>query len=257
MDEGPPRLPHVSTHDQNLDLQRDALAAAGCKRVIVDKMSGAASARPGLAQVKDTLRAGDTLVVWRLDRLGRSLRDLIAWVGYLEEHEVGLRSLHEAIDTTTPTGKLTFHVFGALAEFERALIRERTQAGLAAARARGRLGGRRPVLNADKRALAVRLYEEREMPIARICRMMGISKPTLYSYVRAADPGGWRWRRSAADDGWKALSAYFVEKVSRTQVIGSGPGLRPAFGRHQRPERAFQVGLRISVLQTQDTVGRI
>ena len=106
-------------------------------------MSGAASARPGLAQLKDVLRAGDTLVVWRLDRLGRSLKDLIAWVGYLEEREVGLRSLHEAIDTTTPTGKLTFHVFGALAEFERALIRDRTQAGLAAARARG-LQGRTP-----------------------------------------------------------------------------------------------------------------
>ena len=179
----------VSTHDQNLDLQRDALEAAGCERVIVDTMSGAASARPGLAQLKDVLRAGDTLVVWRLDRLGRSLKDLIAWMGYLEEREVGLRSLHEAIDTTTPTGKLTFHVFGALAEFERALIRDRTQAGLAAARARGRKGGRRPVLNADKRALAVKLYEERQHSIAKICHMMGISKPTLYSYVRAADPG--------------------------------------------------------------------
>ena len=179
----------VSTHDQNLDLQRDALEAAGCEQVIVDTISGAASARPGLAKLKDVLRAGDTLVVWRLDRLGRSLRDLIDWVGYLETREVGLRSLHEAIDTTSPAGRLTFHLFGALAEFERTLIRERTQAGLAAARARGRKGGRRPVLNADKRALAVRLYNEREMPIAKICRMMGISKPTLYSYVRAADPG--------------------------------------------------------------------
>ena len=177
----------VSTHDQNLDLQRDALEAAGCERVIVDTISGAASARPGLVQVRDILRAGDTLVVWRLDRLGRSLKDLIAWVGALEEQKVGLRSLHEAIDTTTPTGKLTFHVFGALAEFERGLIRDRTQAGLAAARARGRKGGRRPVLNADKRALAVKLYNEREMPIAKICRTMGISKPTLYSYVRAAN----------------------------------------------------------------------
>jgi DNA invertase Pin-like site-specific DNA recombinase len=133
----------VSTHDQNLDLQRDALEAAGCERVIVDRMSGAASARPGLVQLKDVLRGGDTLVVWRLDRLGRSLKDLIAWVGYLDAQEIGLRSLHEAIDTTTPTGKLTFHIFGALAEFERTLIRDRTQAGLAAARARGRTGGRR------------------------------------------------------------------------------------------------------------------
>ena len=177
----------VSTHDQNLDLQRDALDAAGCKRMIVDTMSGAASARPGLTQLKDILRAGDTLVVWRLDRLGRSLKDLIAWVSWMEERGIGLRSLHEVIDTTTPAGKLTFHVFGALAEFERALISDRTQAGLAAARARGRKGGRRPVLNADKRALAVRLYNERDMPISKICRMMGISKPTLYSYVRAAN----------------------------------------------------------------------
>lgn len=177
----------VSTHDQTLDPQRDALTAAGCERVVVDRMSGAASARPGLVQLRDILRAGDTLVVWRLDRLGRSLRDLIAWVGYLDEHGVGLRSLHEAIDTTTPTGKLTFHIFGALAEFERTLIRDRTQAGLAAARARGRTGGRRPVLNAEKRALAVRLYSERQTPISRICAMMGISKPTLYSYVRAAN----------------------------------------------------------------------
>lgn len=179
----------VSTHDQNLDGQRDALKAAGCERVIVDTMSGAASARPGLAQLEDVLRAGDTLVVWRLDRLGRSLKDLIAWMGYLEKREVGLRSLHENIDTTTPRGKLTFHVFGALAEFKRALIRDRTQAGLAAARARGRKGGRRPVLNAEKRALAVKRYKERQHSIAKICRMMGISKPTLYSYVRAADPG--------------------------------------------------------------------
>ena len=160
----------VSTHDQNLDLQRDALTAAGCERVIVDTISGAASARPGLAKLKDILRAGDTLVVWRLDRLGRSLKDLIDWVGHLETREVGLRSLHEAIDTTSPAGRLTFHLFGALAEFERTLIRERTQAGLAAARARGRKGGRRPALNADKRALAVRLYDEREIPIAKICR---------------------------------------------------------------------------------------
>ena len=177
----------VSTHDQNLDLQRDALEAAGCERLYEDRLSGAASARPGLEKLREVLRAGDTLVVWRLDRLGRSLKDLIAWVAWLEERRVGLRSLTESIDTTTPSGRLTFHIFGALAEFERTLIRDRTQAGLAAARARGRKGGRRPVLNADKRALAVRLYEERQTPISRICAMMGISKPTLYAYVRAAN----------------------------------------------------------------------
>lgn len=128
----------VSTAEQNLDLQRDALKAAGCEKVITDKASGATAARPGLEKVKELLRAGDTLVVWRLDRLGRSLRDLIGWMTYLDEEKVGLLSLHEAIDTTTTSGKLTFHLFGALAEFERNLIRERTQAGLTAARARGK-----------------------------------------------------------------------------------------------------------------------
>ncbi len=177
----------VSTHDQNLDLQRDALEQAGCARIYEDRLSGAASARPGLDKLREVLRAGDTLVVWRLDRLGRSLKDLIAWALWLEEQGAGLRSLTESLDTTTPGGKLTFHIFGALAEFERTLIRDRTQAGLAAARARGRKGGRRPVLNADKQALAVRLYNERQTPIGRICAMMGISKPTLYAYVRTAN----------------------------------------------------------------------
>ena len=177
----------VSTHDQNLDLQRDALRAAGCERLYEDRLSGAASARPGLEKLREVLRAGDTLVVWRLDRLGRSLKDLIAWVTWLEEQGAGLRSLTESLDTTTPGGRLTFHIFGALAEFERTLIQDRTQAGLAAARARGRKGGRRHSLDADRRALAVRLYEERQMPISRICAMMGISKPTLYAYVRAAN----------------------------------------------------------------------
>ena len=177
----------VSTHDQNLDLQRDALKKAGCEKVFVDTISGSVAARPGLDKVKEQLHAGDMLVVWRLDRLGRSLKDLIAWVGYLDEQKVGLLSLHEAIDTSTPTGKLTFHLFGALAEFERNLIGERTQAGLSAARARGRKGGRRPVLNKDKRELAVRLYNEKNTPIAKICTMMSISKPTLYAYVRAAN----------------------------------------------------------------------
>lgn len=180
----------ISTHDQNLDLQRDALEQAGCTRIYEDRLSGAASARPGLEKLREVLRTGDTLVVWRLDRLGRSLKDLIAWITWLEDQGVGLRSLTESIDTTTSGGRLIFHIFGALAEFERTLIRDRTQAGLAAARARGRKGGRRPVLNADKRALAVRLYEERQMPINRICAMMGISKPTLYSYVRAANGVG-------------------------------------------------------------------
>ena len=120
----------VSNPGQNLDLQRDALEAAGCERVIVDTISGAASARPGLAQLKDILRKGDTLVVWRPDLPGRLLKGLIAWVGWREERKVGLRSLHKAIDTTTPPGRLTFDVFDAQAEFERALIHDRARPGL-------------------------------------------------------------------------------------------------------------------------------
>lgn len=175
----------VSTLDQNPNLQEDALKAAGCEKVFVDHVSGSAAARPGLTKAKELLREGDTLVVWRLDRLGRSLKDLIAWVSWLDEQKVGLQSLHEVIDTSTPSGKLTFHLFGALAEFERNLIQERTQAGLKAARARGRVGGRPKALDADKRELAVKLYKEGKTPIGKICTMMGISKPTLYSYVRA------------------------------------------------------------------------
>ena len=176
----------VSTLEQNPNLQRDALERAGCEKIIVDQISGSVATRPGLTKVKELLRAGDTLVVWRLDRLGRSLRDLIAWAGWLEANGAALQSLQEVIDTSTSTGKLTFHLFGALAEFERNLIRERTQAGLIAARSRGRLGGRRKALDPDKRALAVRLYNEKRQSVAKICAIMGISKPTLYAYVRAA-----------------------------------------------------------------------
>jgi DNA invertase Pin-like site-specific DNA recombinase len=129
-------------------------------------------------------RKGDTLVIWRLDRLGRSLRDLIEWVTYLEEKGVGLQSLQESLTTTTPTGKLVFHLFGALAEFERNLIRERTQAGLVAARARGKMGGRRKSLGKEDRKIAVEMYNEKKISVKKICEMMGISKPTLYSYVR-------------------------------------------------------------------------
>jgi DNA invertase Pin-like site-specific DNA recombinase len=174
----------VSTQDQHLDLQQDALRQAGCTKIIVDRVSGRVPERPGLAQLKEILRADDTLVVWRLDRLGRSLKDLIAWVAWLEQEGIGLRSLHEALDTTTPSGKLTFHIFGALAEFERQLIQERTQAGLRVARARGRLGGRPKALPADKQQLAVQLYQEKKIAVKQICALMGISKPTLYAYVR-------------------------------------------------------------------------
>ena len=134
-------------------------------------------------------RAGDTLVVWRLDRLGRSLKDLLRLAEQLEGQGVGLKSLHEAIDTTSPGGRLVFHLFGALAEFERNLIRERTMAGLSAARARGRLGGRPKRLDAERRRLAVQLYRERKHTVGEICRLMGISKPTLYGYVGEAGGG--------------------------------------------------------------------
>jgi DNA invertase Pin-like site-specific DNA recombinase len=140
----------VSTGDQRPDLQVDALKAAGCYRVFVDTASGALAARPALDQVLDQLRPGDTLVVWRLDRLGRSLHHLVDTVAALADRGVGFRSLQESIDTTTPGGKLVFHVFAALAEFERDLTRERTTAGMAAARARGRKGGRPAVMTEPK-----------------------------------------------------------------------------------------------------------
>ena len=176
----------VSTDDQNLNLQRDALDQAGCEQIFEDQLSGAKAERPGLHQALQYARAGDTIVVWRLDRLSRSLKDLIEMVTLLESKGIGLKSLQEAIDTSSSSGKLIFHIFGALAEFERNLIRERTQAGLQAARARGRKGGRPKSLNKDKQALAVKLYDEKKHTVDQICEMMGISKPTLYKYIKAA-----------------------------------------------------------------------
>jgi len=132
----------VSTQDQNLDLQNDALKAAGCEIIYTDKMSGTKKNRPGLEEILGFIRKGDTLVVWKLDRLGRSLKHLIQVLNQLDERGVYFKSIQESLDTSTPGGKLIFHVFGALAEFERDIIRERTLAGLAAARARGRKGGR-------------------------------------------------------------------------------------------------------------------
>jgi len=176
----------VSTHEQSLTLQQDALTHAGCHKIIVDRVSGTMAERPGLATIKVLLREGDTLVVWRLDRLGRSIKDLITWVSWLEHEGIGLKSLQEIIDTTSPSGKLTFHIFAALAEFERQLIQKRTQAGLRAARARGRVGGRPKALAASKRQRAVQLYQEKQLTVKEICEMMGISKPTLYANVRQA-----------------------------------------------------------------------
>ena len=175
----------ISTVSQNLHLQHDSLVQAGCEKIFSDTISGTVAERPALSKLKEILRKGDTLVVWRLDRLGRSLRDLIDWMTYLEKEGVAFKSLQENIDTSTTTGKLVFHIFASMAEFERNLIQERTNAGLAAARARGRVGGRPKGLSLEKRKLAVKLYNEKQHPIDTICEMMGISKPTLYSYVKA------------------------------------------------------------------------
>ncbi len=176
----------ISTIDQNLDLQRDALKKAGCRKVFTDVASGANIERSGLAEAIAFAREGDTLVVWKLDRFGRSLAHLIQGVRELQERKVGFRSLSESIDTTTSGGKLVFHVFGALAEFERDIIRERTMAGLVAARARGRLGGRRPVLDAKKIALAKSLYKDTSNSPSMIAEALGVSRATLYRYLSPA-----------------------------------------------------------------------
>lgn len=173
----------VSTEEQDPALQLDALAKAGCARVFSDTASGALDARPELERVLDHLREGDTLVVWRLDRLGRSLRHLVDTVTGLAERGVGFRSLQESIDTTTPGGRLVFHVFAALAEFERDLIRERTHAGLAAARARGRRGGRPSVMTADKLAVAREMYVSGDHTVAVIAQTIGVSRASVYRHL--------------------------------------------------------------------------
>jgi len=180
----------VSTDDQNLNLQHDALQQAGCEKIFSDKMSGAKADRPGLKEAFDYVRDGDTLVVWRLDRLGRSLKDLIALVEELESRQIGFCSLQESIDTTTSGGKLIFHMFGALAEFERNLIRERTQAGLQAARARGRKGGRRQKLTAQQIDMGRSLAADPKRSVSSICAHLGISRPTYYRYINPNTDSG-------------------------------------------------------------------
>src|SRR4051794_24472729 len=174
----------VSTLDQTLALQQDALTAAGCEHIYTDTVSGSVTTRPGLTQALSHLRAGDTLVVWRLDRLGRSLAHLIDTIRQLQERGIGFRSLQEQLDTTTSGGKLVFHVFGALAEFERDLIRERTHAGLAAARARGRLFGRPKVLSPRTVEQLQTLATDERTTVAEICHTLEISRATFYRYVR-------------------------------------------------------------------------
>jgi DNA invertase Pin-like site-specific DNA recombinase len=175
----------VSTDDQNLNLQRDALAAVGCSTIYEETASGKSAARPELEHCRKALSAGDTLVVWRLDRLGRSLQDLVQIVAELEQRGIGIESLREKIETDSAAGKLVFHVFSALAEFERNLIRERTHAGLAAARARGRAGGRKPKLNTQQIREIQRLITDPSIPVSQIAERYKVSRTTVYKVASA------------------------------------------------------------------------
>jgi DNA invertase Pin-like site-specific DNA recombinase len=174
----------VSTLEQNLDLQTDALSKAGCEKLFTDRASGAKDDRQGLIDAIEFCRKGDSLVVWKLDRLGRSLKHLIETVNLLHEKKVGFVSLQESIDTTTSGGKLIFHVFGALAEFERELIRERTNAGLASARSRGRLGGRPKAITNRQLQIAKTMLKDPKTTVKEVCQTLQISKTTLYRYLK-------------------------------------------------------------------------
>ncbi|WP_018948374.1 recombinase family protein [Thioalkalivibrio sp. ALMg11] len=186
----------VSTRDQDPSLQTDALRQAGCDRIYEDRASGAQRDRPQLREALDYMRQGDVLVVWRLDRLARSMRQLITTVGDLEERGIEFQSLTESIDTTTPGGKLVFHVFGAVAEFERSIMQERTRAGLDAARQRGRTGGRPPALSEEQAGLALTLMLHTDTSVRAIAKQLGVSPATLYRHF----PGGRAALRDHAAD---------------------------------------------------------
>jgi DNA invertase Pin-like site-specific DNA recombinase len=174
----------VSTTDQNLDLQLDALEKDGCKKIYRDIASGAKEDRIGLQKTLTYLRKGDTLVVWKLDRLGRSLRHLIEVINDLNDRGVFFKSIQESIDTTSSGGKLIFHVFGALAEFERDIISERTIAGLEAARARGRNGGRPSAMNDKKIKMAKALLADKSNSVTEVSKTLRVSRATLYKYLK-------------------------------------------------------------------------
>ena len=207
----------VSTLEQDESLQRDALTAAGCQRIFVDKASGRLESRPALDALHEHLRPGDTVVIWRLDRLGRSLRHLIDIFTALEKQGVTVRSLTENLDTSTPGGRLVFHVFGALAEFERDLIRERTLAGLAAARARGRRGGRPTVWTPEKLHIATAMYASGDHDVATIARVLGVSRASCTAACRrsrrpakrasAGRPSRGYGRRRSAPGAWQSAPA--------------------------------------------------
>jgi DNA invertase Pin-like site-specific DNA recombinase len=172
----------VSTQDQSLNLQTDALIRAGCKEIFEDVVSGFKSNREGLEKLLKYVRSGDTIIVWKLDRLGRSLKNLIELIQFFNDKNIGFKSLQENIDTTTASGKLFLHIFGALAEFERELIKERTLAGLKAAAERGRKGGRPRVMDTNKIEQARALHRS-QIPVSEICKTLGISKGTLYRNI--------------------------------------------------------------------------
>lgn len=177
----------VSTDQQSTDLQMDALKGHRCKRIFVETASGAQRDRRQLKAAIDFAREGDVLVVWSLSRLGRSLRQLIETIEGLEERGIGFRSLKEQIDTTTPSGRLVFHVFGALAEFERAHLKERTLEGLAAARARGKVGGRPRAMSASDVKAAVAMLRDQSISVSDVAIKLGVSRTTLY---RSLPEGG-------------------------------------------------------------------
>lgn len=179
----------VSTLDQKADLQLDALKQVGAAEIYTEHFTGSTRARPELENCLRSLRRGDTLVVWRLDRLGRSLKDLVAIITDLEERGVAFRSVTEAIDTSTSGGRLVFHIFGALAEFERAIIQERTRAGLAAARARGRKGGRRPKMSTSDIKKARAMLQDREITKAEVAKHFGVSRVTLNASLKRHESG--------------------------------------------------------------------
>ncbi|HAT66365.1 MAG TPA: resolvase [Flavobacteriaceae bacterium] len=174
----------VSTADQHLRMQEDALKSAGCQEIFHDIASGTKTARPGLAEALAYLRDGDTIVVWKLDRLGRSIQHLIQTVKELSDKNIGFQSLQENIDTTTSGGKLIFHIFSALAEFEKDLIAERTKAGLKAARVRGKMGGRPPLLDNRQINRMIEMYDEGKNTVAEICKIYDISRPSFYNYLK-------------------------------------------------------------------------
>ena len=173
----------VSIYEQNNELQMDALNALGCKKIYADRVSGAKADRIELNKLKENIREGETVVVWKLDRMSRSLRDLIELIRFFDSKGVGLKSITENIDTTTPSGKLIFHIFGSMAEFERDLIRERTLAGLATARARGRNGGRPKITTVKQDEMIWKMYQDKTIPILTIIETFRISKSKLYKIV--------------------------------------------------------------------------